>query len=478
MSHFTQKIEDSQKSLDTARGNIAELMGMAEAEERDLSETESLQLEGYAAEIETTEKRISDLERAEKAMAQRVVEKQSPAIIQSKYMDGKERTKGELLFKQATTQFLAHVNKQPLEVAAKAAYPTDQGLAAVIKAVVNPAATDVAGWAQELTQETNQGFLDLLRGDYVTPQLWSAAGLNLNFDGYTAISIPSRLSTQTGLELGGGFTGERDAIPVSRLTTATQKITPFKWGIISSFSKELAMRSVPSVQNLIMQSIVLDTGTKLDNDYLGEAAAVAGYNPAGLMNGVTGTAAATGGATTGDDMLTDLKNLINPFYAANLQGGIRIMMHPTNAMAMATVLYNGTYLFAEELARGTLLGGIPVIQSTNVPIDELQAVVMSAQAVANGGMTFDVSDTATFVEIDDQGASSTTNPAMEQTYPRSDMTGQVGDAATHNSDALNTTKAPIRSLWQTESVAIKMVQYLSWATLRDGSVNRITGVSY
>lgn len=477
MTHFAERIEDSQKKLDGLRTDVAELMGMAEAESRDLSDTESLQLEGYATDITATEKRIGDLERAEKAMAQRVVEKEAPFIAQAKHMGSKERTPGEILFKQATTKFLAHVNKQPLEVAAKAAYPTDHGLQAVIKAVVDPAATDVAGWAQELTDETNQGFLDLLRGDYVTPQLWSVAGLNLNFEGYTAINIPGRAAAQTGQELGGGWTGQRDAIPVSRLTTDTQKIEPYKWGIISSFSKELAMRSVPSIQALIQSSIVADTGTKLDNDYLGEAAAVAGFNPAGLMNGVTGTASATGGATVGDDMLLDLQNLVNPFYAANLNGGIRIMMHPTNALAMSLVLYNGTYLFRDELARGTLMG-IPVIQSTNVPVDELQAVVMSAQAVANGSMTFDVSDTATFVEIDDQGASSTTNPAMEQTYPRSDMTGQVGDAATHNSDAANTTKAPIRSLWQTESVAIKMVQYLSWATLRDGSVNRITGVSY
>ena len=477
MEHFKERIEDAQKKLDTARTDVAELMGIAEAEERDLSDEESLQLEAYAKDIESTEKRIADLERAEKAMAQRVVEKQAPAIAQAKHLGSKERAPGEILFKQATTQFIAHVNKQPLEVAAKTAYPTDHGLQAVVKAVVDPAATDVAGWAQELTEETNQGFLDLLRGDYVTPQLWSVAGLNLNFEGYTAINIPSRLSTQTGQELGGGWTGERDAIPVSRLTTATQKIAPYKWGIISSFSKELAMRSVPSIQALITSQIAADTGTKLDNDYLGEAAAVAGYNPAGLMNGVTGTAAATGGATVGDDMLADLKALINPFYAANLEGGIRIMMHPSNALAMSLILYNGTYLFRDELARGQIFG-IPVIQSTNVPIDELQAVVMSAQAVASGGMTFDVSDTATFVEIDDQGASSTTNPAMEQTYPRSDMTGQVGDAATHNSDAANTTKAPIRSLWQTESVAIKMVQYLSWATLRADSVNRITGVSY
>jgi len=166
-------------------------------------------------------------------------------------------------------------------------------------------------------------------------------------------------------------------------------------------------------------------------------------------------------------MLTDLKNLINPFYEANLNGGIRICMHPSNSLAMSLVLYNGTYLFKDELARGTLMG-IPVIQSTNVPVDELQAFVMSAQAVALGSTTFDVSDSATIVEVDDDGVA----PDMGADYPR-DPSGSVGDAAR---DTVN--NPPIRSLWQTESIGVKLVQYLSWATLRDGSVNRITGVSY
>lgn len=465
MSHFKDRIEDTQKKLDQTKGDIAELMGIAEAEERDLSDDESLQLEAYAKDVESFEKRITDLERAEKAMAQRVVEKQAPAIIQAKHAGTKERQPGEIIFKHATAAFIAHCNKLPLEVAVKNAYPTDHGLQAVVKSSIDPAATDVSGWAQELTEEANQGFLDLLRGDFVTPQLWSAAGLNINFEGNTAINIPSREGTD--VDMAGGFTGERSAIPVRKMTVGTQKLEPYKWGAISTFSKELAMRSTPSIQQLITSSIVADTGTKLDNDYLGEAAAVAGYRPAGLMNGVTGVPAATGGATTGDDMLTDLQNLINPFYAANMQGGIRIMMHPSNALAMSLVLYNGTYLFKDELARGTLMG-IPVIQSTNVPIDELQAVVMSAQAVSSGAQTFSVSDSATIVEMDDDGVA----PYMGENYPRN-PSGQVGAAAR---DTVNT--PGIRSLFQTETVAVKMVQYISWATLRAGSVNRITGVSY
>ena len=89
MEHFKERIEDAQKKLDTARTDVAELMGIAEAEERDLSDEESLQLEAYAKDIEATEKRIADLERAEKAMAQRVVEKQAPSIAQAKHLGNK-----------------------------------------------------------------------------------------------------------------------------------------------------------------------------------------------------------------------------------------------------------------------------------------------------------------------------------------------------------------------------------------------------
>ena len=462
MSHFQERIEDTQKKLDTTKGDIAEMMGLAEAEQRDLSDDESLQLEAYAKDVESLEKRLVDLERAEKAMANRVIEKQAPAIMQAKHLGGKEREKGEIIFKQATAAFIAHCTKTPIDVVAKNCYPADQGLQAVVKSVIDPAATDVAGWAQELVTDANQGFLDLLRGDFVTPRLWAAAGVNLNFDGLAAINIPSRAGTDTDMR--GGFTGELSTLPVRRMTTATQQLVPYKWGCISSFSKELAARSTPSIQALVTQSIINDTGTALDQDYLGDGAANAGFRPAGLFNGVVGTAAATGGATVGDDMLLDLQNLINPFYAANLQGGIFIMIHPSNRLAMETVLYNGTYLFRNELANGTLLG-IPIIQSTNIPIDELQAVVMSAQAVASSAPMFDVSDSATLTMVDDDAVA----PNMGADYPR-DPTGAIG--------LVTTPVTPYRSLFQSEAVAVKMVQYLSWGTLRDSSVNRITGVAY
>jgi HK97 family phage major capsid protein len=462
MSHFTQKLEDAQKSLDTARGNVAELMGMAEAEERDLSDEESLQLEAYAGEITTTEKRITDLERAEKAMADRVVEQQAPNVI--KQRGHQERKPGELHIKHATASYISHLESKSIEQVIKERWPNDLGLQAVTKSSIDPADTSTTGWAVELTEEANRGFLELLRGASIAAQMWPSAGVNLQFDGYTAINVPSREGTTT--DLASGWTPELGALPVRKAVFATQRIEPYKWGAIVTLSREITQRSTPAIMQIVQSGLVTDTATRLDNDYYGEGAAVAGFRPAGIFAGVTGTASATGGATVGDDMLTDLRNLVDPIYAANMGQMLYLAMHPSNALSMSTVLYNGTYLFRDELARGTLLG-LPVITSTNAPLDELWALDMAQQAVASGAMNFETSTSATIVEIDDDGVA----PFMGAANPRV-PSGQVGG------DTAQVPPQTVRSLFQTDAVAIRLIQDLSWANLRTGSVNRITGVSY
>ena len=467
MSHFKDRVEEAQKKLDVLRGDVAELMGMCEVEERDLSSDESIQLEEYASQIEATEKRIADLERAEKAMAERVIEKQAPAQVRSQHLGDQKREPGEIIFKQATAQLIAHVTKKNILEVAKTAYPTDQGLHAVIKSAIAPADSSTDGWAAQLTDDARRGYMDILRGVSIAAQLWPSAGMNLAFDGYTSIKIPNRAGGTT--DLASGWTGEGDALPVRRATVGSQTLYPFKWGAITQMTKEIIERSTPNIQALLTAGIVQDTATKLDADYFDSTAAAAGYRPAGTFNGVSGTAAATGGATVGDDMLLDLRNLIDPIFAANMGERMRIVMHPSNALAMSVVLYNGTYLFRDELARGQIFG-IPVIQSTNAPTDELWCFDMAQLAVASSAPTISVSDSATIVEVSDDGVA----PAMGAAHPRN-PTGAVGGP---NGAGTTTPLSGVRSLWQTEAVAIKSVQYLSWATLRSGAVNKITGVDY
>jgi hypothetical protein len=466
MSHFKQKIEDNQKALDVLRGNVAELMGMAEAEERDLSDSESLQLEAYTNDVSRLEKRGVDLARAEQSMAERVIEKQSPAIITGGMRDI-DRKPGDIFFKQVAAAYVAHVNKlNPLEVA-KAAWPNDRGIEAVIKTGIDPANTTVSGWASQLVESSLQGYQDLLRGASIAAQLWAVAGMNVNFDGFQSIVIPARAGTKT--DLASGWTGESQAIPVRRATFSSQTMSPYKWGAITVTSKELVTRSMPSIMAILQKGIIDDTASKLDVDFFDSTAAAAGLRPAGIFNGVTGTAASVAGPTAADDILADIRNLLNPIYAANMGTTMRIVMHPTNALAMSTTLANGAYIFRDELANGRIFN-VPVIQSTNASLTEIWAFDMAEQAIAQSAPVVTVSDSATLVMVNDDGVA----PAMGAQAARN-PSGQVLGATGANS---TTPVSPTRSLFQTEDVAIKSTQFLSWKTLRTGSVNKITGVSW
>jgi HK97 family phage major capsid protein len=256
---------------------------------------------------------------------------------------------------------------------------------------------------------------------------------------------------------------------VRQTTFGSQTLNPYKWGAITVMSKELITRSTPSIMAILQQGIVDDTAKKLDTDFFDNVAVAAGYRPAGIFNGVTGTAAATGGATVAEDMLLDIRTLVDPIYAANMGTTMRIVMHPTNALAMSTTISNGAYIFRDELASGRLFG-IPVIISTNALLAELWCFDMAEIAIAQANPVVTVSDSATIVMVDDDG----TPPAMGAAAVRN-PSGQVLGVTGANS---TTPVSPTRSLFQTEDVAIKSVQFLSWKNLRTGSVNRITGVSY
>ena len=462
--NFEERIEKAQEEQVKLKGDIAEMMATAEMESRDLDESEVIQLDQMSKQVETLTKRIENMKKAEKALGMKAAE-EAPAIIQRRDKGG-ERPKGDLIFKQATAAFIASQERKTVQQVVAERYSRDEALNAVVKTAVNPAQTDVTGWAEELVDDALQGFQDILRGESIAGGLLAEAGFQLNFDMYGAIKIPQRAGTDR--DLASAFTGETDAIPVRRATTALQTISPYKWGVISTFSKELAMRSTPQIESLMTSMIVADTATQLDFDFLGTAAAVAAVRPAGMFNGVTGTAAASGG-TLAENVSADLSALVTPILDNKMGRTLRILIHPSNVLALSNILTpTGVWLFRGELQNG-MLNMYDIRVSHNVPKDELWAIDMSEIAWAPGAPQFTVSDTATIVEVNDDG----TPPTMGANETPRTPSGSVGDSAR---DTVN--NPPIRSLFQTESVAVKHVSYLSWHKMRAGCVNRITGVAY
>src|SRR5262249_21264083 len=114
----------------------------------------------------------------------------------------------------------------------------------------------------------------------------------------------------------------------------------------------------------------------------------------------------------------------------------------------------GVYPFKDEIARGTL-ANIPIIDSSTITAKTV--ILMDAAdfvSVGGGAPRFDMSDSATI--------------HMEDTTPLELVgTGSPGTVA-----------SPQRSLFQTDSLALRMVMPLNWANRRTGTVAYTTSVTW
>jgi HK97 family phage prohead protease len=320
----------------------------------------------------------------------------------------------------------------------------------VIKAQSAPAMTTVAGWAQELVHIIYTDLMPLLLPHAILTQL-AAKGLALSFGRAGKIVIPTRSRTPA---LAGSFVGEGQAIPVRQGAFSSQTLVPKKVAVISSWTKEMDTYSIPAIEGIIREAIQVDTGIAIDSVLI-DANPVTVIRPAGLLNGVVVTAPTAGGGLT--SMLGDVKKLIG-VLAANTYGNIRTpvwILNPQEVLAASlAITANGVFPFREEVARGTL-NNIPFIESaTQAPG---QVILMDAAdfvTVGAEGPRLDVSDSATL--------------HMEDTTPLDLVSG----------GSPPTVAAPQRSLFQTDSLALRLLMWLNWTQRRTGTIVYSTPVTW
>jgi hypothetical protein len=122
-------------------------------------------------------------------------------------------------------------------------------------------------------------------------------------------------------------------------------------------------------------------------------------------------------------------------------------MNPLDVLAMSLVPATSGETPLRSTMDGYTLLGYPIIQSTNVTADSM-FVVDAADFIGATGDTpvFSISDQATV--------------HMEDTTPLA-----IGTAGTPPTMA-----APVRSLWQTDSLSIRMIMDMNWTMRRTGTV--------
>lgn len=360
----------------------------------------------------------------------------------------------DYMFRSLTVLVKHHFekNKRPIDSVLMDTYGEDVATKSVMdiitRAATAPAMTTTTGWAAELVTTAIGDFMEALRPSSVFAAL-SPRGTKFTFGRNGIISLPARANTPT---IAGSFVAQGAPIPVRQAAFSAITLTPKKMAVISTFTREIAEHSTPAIEGLIRQAIIEDTSVAVDSVLLDANAATA-TRPAGILNGVTpGTATAiTGGAFSA--VVGDLR-LLSGALITSTQGNVRNpvwLMNPADALAVSlTSNAGGDLPFRDEIARGTLLG-YPLITSTSVPVDTM--LLLDAAdfiSVTGDDPRFDVSDQATL--------------HMEDTTPLALNSGTPAN--------------PIRSLWQTDTLGIRMIMDMNWAMRRTGMVASVTGMTW
>lgn len=390
----------------------------------------------------------------------------NPAIIAQRGnpVRGKERPM-DLLVRLAVVNLRAYVLRRPLDVVRADIYPDRVDMDAVMRAVTNPAQTTVATWAAELVETAIDDFMETLRPLSVYAQL-AAMGTKFTFGRNGVIKLPRRNKIKNAAgDLRGAFVGEGQPIPVRRASFGSVALSPHKMGVISEYTREMAMHSTPAIENLIREGIVEDTADAIDTALL-DAVAGDAIRPAGLMNGVVPIAGTAGGGVAA--MTADIAAALGPFITANAADRLVWLINPINAFKLQWASSAvGVYPFRDQVAAGNL-GGIPLIQSTNISATELNLVRYADFASATADTPeFDVSDVATIHE-DDGGY-----PADQAMRAGTTTVLPIGTAGTPPVVA-----APVRSLWQTASIGIRMLLDMDWAMRRAGMVVKVNALTW
>ena len=445
MTTLSKRIEDAQTALVRAQDALSEHVS---------DDAGADVIEALAAEVEQKQACLVALQKAEKAL---MAKAEIVAPVSAARMPASAARKSEtkdLLIRSAVCRVLAHVEKvSPVDVMS-ARYGEDENIKTMLdvvnKAAAAPATTTTTGWAAELVQTATLDFLDSLMPMSVYPGLRDRGG-RFTFGRNGIVSIPTR---NTANSVAGSFVAQGAPIPVRQGAFTSTTLTPKKMAVITTFTREIAEHSTPAIEGVLRQAIQDDTSIAIDTVLLDNIAAST-TRPAGLKNGVTAVTATAGGGFAA--LVADAKALVGALIATtggNLRAPVWIM-NPAQALAISlTQNAGGDFAFAADINAGRFLG-YPVIQSATVISGNLFLVDAADFFSATGDEPrFDVSDQATL--------------HMEDTTPV-----QIGTAGTPNVVA-----APVRSMFQTDSIALRMIMDMNWALRRTGVVAFTTGVTW
>jgi HK97 family phage major capsid protein len=428
--------ETVQKSLDEGRS-----MDAAEREQFDTLESEIKSLDGDLD-------RMRRLERAQKASA-RPVDDDAAQVVQRSVTDVRPNAvrverepkleKGIAFARYARVKLLAQIDRTPIENVVKSMYPGDERLLRIVKAPVSAASTLDAEWAANMINEGSAfaDFVEFLRPRTVLGQV-SGLLRTLPFD--TPVLVQNSGAV-------GAWVKDGDAKPVSQWSYSRVKLAPLTVAAITAVTKKLLMRASPAADALFRDELARAVGATIDSTFIDpDVQAVADESPGSILNGVVGLTPSGNPGVAG--VRCDIETLLNQHNDANLSfDGLFWLMSGRNAIALSQMTNEiGNLAYPTVTPTGGTLAGFPVYVTNYAPTDSDGSLI----ALVKGSEIY----------LGDEGG---IDVAM------SDQASLVMDSAP-SMDSVTPTAAQVVSMFQTNSVAMRVERFLNWQRRRAAAV--------
>ena len=303
----------------------------------------------------------------------------------------------------------------------------------VCRAAVSPASSTQAGWAAELAGNLNADVISALSPFSAFAQVRSL-GVRLQFGETNSITVPTILSSGSDVT----FVAQGQPISVKQFSISGPQLSPRKLGIIVGFTAEITKYSTPSIEALMRVSLEEAIKCQLDAVAFGTAVGD-GTKPPGLLAGISPL-------TVSND--PDIRSAMDADIG-------------TLAAAVAGVANGSPIAFIaspKQHARLVLWGGGDFLYPAFASSALADHVVI---ALATNGIASAV-DPAVRFSVDDQ-----------TTLHMNDVPSQIGTAGTPNVIA-----APTRNLWQTDSLALRVIFECGWVLRHSSAIAFMNDTSW
>jgi hypothetical protein len=306
-------------------------------------------------------------------------------------------------------------------------WPDDRDAQLIVKAAVAPATMTTTAWAQSLASTALTDLILSLGPASAGSQLLKR-GMQLSFARSASIIVPAIVAAASSV----GFVGEGMPIPVRALSFDTSLTLSLpKFATISVFTREIFTHSVPTIEALVSAILTESLSLALDTALLDTTAGDA-VRPPGLRNGIAAVGTASTTTPKSEAMADDVEMLIGA--VASIAGGNPIIFI-TNPVQAAALRIRGRTIFPYEIfPTSALAPGVVVAIATNAVASALDAEP-SLETSAEGTIVMDTSPTAL---------------------------STVGTP--------NTVAAPTRSLYQTDTLSLRLRFGVSWGLRNPGGI--------